>query len=522
MAERRRRRHRGRQQEVRNARTFGELGLSQAALRSIGDMGYDEPTPVQAQAIPAVLGGRDVMAAAQTGTGKTAAFLLPALDRLGHTGRGQGPLMLVVTPTRELAQQITDVANVVGAQTRHRTTVVVGGVGYEPQKDALARGCDVLVATPGRLIDLLDQGACSLGQVEVLVLDEADRMLDMGFLPDMRKIVARTPRNRQTLLFSATLSEDVLSQTSSLVKDPVRVEIAPKGTAAETVRQYVLGVSPEAKKRLLPELLKREGTDRVIVFVKGKHRADQMCRILRRSGIGCAPIHGNRSQNQRARALAQFMDGEVGVLVATDVLARGIDVPEVAYVLNLDVPHEAEDYIHRIGRTGRAGERGWALTLCTEDEYLDLRDIEQLMGTVIPDYPHAEGLDLGAHPCEMDPARNPRDRLPGKKARKRMAKAREEARAKGESARAATHKPETSAPKVSVAASKPESRSNSGKPRPKAGSKSNPGAASKPRQTATGATKPKKSRAKRSASKPSGASPRRHPGDRRGMNRRGA
>ena len=382
MAERRRRRHRSRQEAVENTRTFEDLGLSQAALRSIGSMGYDQPTPVQAQAIPAVLEGKDVMAAAQTGTGKTAAFLLPALDRLGHAGRGQGPLMLVVTPTRELAQQITDVAKTVGAQTRHRTTVVVGGVGYEPQKDALARGCDVLVATPGRLIDLLDQGACSLGQVEILVLDEADRMLDMGFLPDMRKIVARTPRNRQTLLFSATLSEDVLSQTSSLVRNPVRVEIAPKGTAAETVRQYVLGVSPEAKKRLLPELLKREGTDRVIVFVKGKHRADQMCRILRRAGIGCAPIHGNRSQNQRARALSQFMDGEVGVLVATDVLARGIDVPEVAYVLNLDVPHEAEDYIHRIGRTGRAGERGWALTLCTEDEYLDLRDIEQLMGTV--------------------------------------------------------------------------------------------------------------------------------------------
>ncbi len=517
MAERRRRRHRSRQQEVQKTRTFEELGLSQTALRSVGDMGYDEPTPVQAQAIPAVLEGRDVMAAAQTGTGKTAAFLLPALDRLGHAGRGQGPLMLVVTPTRELAQQITDVAKTVGAQTRHRTTVVVGGVGYEPQKDALARGCDVLVATPGRLIDLLDQGACSLGQVETLVLDEADRMLDMGFLPDMRKIVARTPRNRQTLLFSATLSADVLSQTSSLVRDPVRVEIAPKGTAAETVRQYVLGVSPEVKKRLLPELLKREGTDRVIVFVKGKHRADQMCRILRRAGIGCAPIHGNRSQNQRARALAQFMDGEVGVLVATDVLARGIDVPEVAYVLNLDVPHEAEDYIHRIGRTGRAGERGWALTLCTEDEYLDLRDIEQLMGTVIPDYPHAEGLDLGEHPCEMDPGRNPKDRLPGKKARKRMAKAREEAKAKGDSAQVATTKQVASAPKVTTSMPEPSSRSR--KPRPKSGAGS--GSGPKPKAT-TDTSAPKTTRTRKPASKPAGSSPRRHPGDRRGMNRRGA
>ena len=517
MAERRRRRHGSRQQAVQNTRTFEELGLSQAALRSVGNMGYDQPTPVQAQAIPAVLEGRDVMAAAQTGTGKTAAFLLPALDRLGHAGRGQGPLMLVVTPTRELAQQITDVAKTVGAQTRHRTTVVVGGVGYEPQKDALARGCDVLVATPGRLIDLLDQGACSLGQVEILVLDEADRMLDMGFLPDMRKIVARTPRNRQTLLFSATLSEDVLSQTSSLVRDPVRVEIAPKGTAAETVRQYVLGVSPEAKKRLLPELLRREGTDRVIVFVKGKHRADQMCRILRRAGIGCAPIHGNRSQNQRARALAQFMDGEVGVLVATDVLARGIDVPEVAYVLNLDVPHEAEDYIHRIGRTGRAGERGWALTLCTEDEYLDLRDIEQLMGTVIPDYPRAEGLDLGEHPCEMDPARNSKDRLPGKKARKRMAKAREEAKAKGELAQAGKPKPAASSSRPKPTTSKSGSgkpTSEPGKPKPKPG---------KPRSKETAASTPthKKARAKKAASKPAGSSPRRHPGDRRGMSRRG-
>jgi ATP-dependent RNA helicase RhlE len=216
----------------------------------------------------------------------------------------------------------------------------------------------------------------------------------------------------------------VLAHTSSLVKNPVRVEVAPKGTAAETVEQYALGVSEEAKKRVLVEVLRREGSNRVIVFVRGKHRADHLSRVLRKKGVNCAPIHGDRSQNQRARALLQFANGEVDVLVATDVLARGIDVSDVSYVLNVDVPHEAEDYIHRIGRTGRAGERGWALTLCSEDEYLDLRDIERLMGRVIPGYPRAEGMDLGERPAELDPSRSPKDRLPGKKARKRIAQSR--------------------------------------------------------------------------------------------------
>lgn len=411
-------------QQVRRGTAFEELGLGRSALSAVADLGYDHPTPVQARAIPAVLEHRDVMAAAQTGTGKTAAFLLPALDRLEHARRGQGPLMLVVTPTRELAQQIAEVAQSVCAHTHHRVAVVVGGVSYEPQKQAMRRGCDLLVATPGRLIDLLDQGACSLSQVSVLVLDEADRMLDMGFLPAMRKIVDKVPADRQTLLFSATLSDDVLAHTSSLVKNPVRVEVAPKGTAAETVEQYALGVSEEAKKRVLVEVLRREGSNRVIVFVRGKHRADHLSRVLRKKGVNCAPIHGDRSQNQRARALLQFANGEVDVLVATDVLARGIDVSDVSYVLNVDVPHEAEDYIHRIGRTGRAGERGWALTLCSEDEYLDLRDIERLMGRVIPGYPRAEGMDLGERPAELDPSRSPKDRLPGKKARKRIAQSR--------------------------------------------------------------------------------------------------
>ncbi len=404
--------------------SFEDLGLGKATLAAVGDLGYTQPTPVQEQTIPAVLEGRDVMAAAQTGTGKTAAFVLPALDKLGHARKREGPLMLVVTPTRELAQQIADVAKTVAARTSHRVVSVVGGVGYEPQKMALSKGCDLLVATPGRLIDLIDQGCCDLRQVGVLVLDEADRMLDMGFLPDVRIIVRHIPEERQTMLFSATLSDDVIRPMRLLIHDPVRVQIAPKGTAAETVEQYVLGVEPQAKKRVLVEVLRREGAERVIVFVRGKHRADHLSNTLRRKGFSCAAIHGDRKQSQRARALSRFAAGEVDVLLATDVLARGIDIPEVSYVVNLDVPSDPEDYIHRIGRTGRAGKSGWALTLCTEDEYLSLRDIEKLLGKVIPNYPRVDGMDCGEHPFRPDPKRNPNDRLPGKKARKRMAAAR--------------------------------------------------------------------------------------------------
>ncbi len=403
---------------------FDELGLSDAVLAAVADMGHTTPTPVQAQAIPLALAGGDVLAAAQTGTGKTAAFLLPSLDRLGHARGGQGPLMLVITPTRELAQQIDDVAQTIARHTHHRVTTVVGGVGYEPQKDALRRGCDVLVATPGRLQDLIDQGCCNLSQVEVLVLDEADRMLDMGFLPAVKKIVAKTPQSRQTLLFSATLDDDAMRSTAGLVRKPSRVEIARKGTVAETIEQFALPVSLEAKNGLLIDLLKQEGSARVIVFCKGKHRADGICRRLRRAKISCAPIHGNRSQRQRENALRNFREGEVDVLVATDVLARGIDVPEVSYVVNFDVPADAEDYIHRIGRTGRAGESGWAITFVTEDDYLSLRDAEQLMKAVVPPFPRAGSLELGERPPVLDPDRDPMERLPGKKARKKMAEER--------------------------------------------------------------------------------------------------
>ena len=414
---------------------FDQLGLSEKVLAAVAEMGYEEPSPVQRGAIPAVLEGRDVMAAAQTGTGKTAAFLLPTLDRLGHAAKGQGVLMLVVTPTRELAQQIEACARVICKQTGHRCAVVVGGVGYEPQKAALARGCDVLIATPGRLIDLIDQGAANLSDVSVLVLDEADRMLDMGFAPAMRRIVSKTPATRQTLLFSATLGDDVLSTTQELVKDPIRVEIAHKGTAAQTIDQYVLGVAEKEKVRILTDVLKREGSKRVIVFCRGKYRADMVCRKLNKAGITAAAIHGNRTQGQRETALRRFANGEADVLVATDVLARGIDIAEVSYVVNLDVPSDAEDYIHRIGRTGRAGQFGWALTFVAEAEYFDLRDIEALMGKLVPDFPRAEGIDCGANAFVPDPNRKPTDKLPSKKARKKMLEQKAAAEAAGEAGR---------------------------------------------------------------------------------------
>ena len=409
---------------------FSDLGLSEAVLNAVETLGYEQPTPVQAQAIPYVLEGRDLLAAAQTGTGKTAAFLLPTMSRLGHSERHRGPKMLIVTPTRELAQQIADVCATIEGRTHHRSYTVVGGVGYEPQKAALRRGLDILVATPGRLVDLIEQGEAHLDDVEVLVLDEADRMLDMGFLPAMRKIVGQTPSSRQTLLFSATLDEDAIGGIRDLVTDPAIVEIAHKGSVAETIDQFALPVSLEAKNALLPEVLKHEGPKRVIVFCRTKHRADAACRRLRRANISCAPIHGDRSQNQRERALRAFRDGSCDVLVATDVLARGIDVSDVRYVVNFDVPVDAEDYIHRIGRTGRAGEAGWALTFVTENDCDELYAAEKLMGKIVPPFEPSYELELGDKPVELDPNRDPEDWRPlGKKARKKREEARKAATA---------------------------------------------------------------------------------------------
>ncbi len=420
------------------APAFAELGLGSKVMAAVADLGYDAPTPVQAGAIPAVLAGRDVLAAAQTGTGKTAAFLLPSLNNLPHAnrrrvrgkGNGEGPFMLVVTPTRELAQQIEEVCRTVSKHTGHTSVTVVGGVGYNPQRNALKQGCDVLIATPGRLIDLMEQGSASLDQVKVLVLDEADRMLDMGFLPAIRTIVAATPEKRQTLLFSATLDEGAVGSITNLVNEPERIEIAPATSTAETVDQYVLPVSLEAKNAALAQILKKAGTQRVIVFTRTKHRADACRKRLTRADISCAAIHGDRSQAQRERALRSFRDGNTDVLVATDVLARGIDITDVSYVVNFDVPEDPVDYIHRIGRTGRGGGVGWSLTIVTEQDIDEFLDIEALMGKTV-DLWDGSGIEVGESPVYLDPDRVPAAKVPGKMAKKKRRSAkRKQAQAK--------------------------------------------------------------------------------------------
>ena len=378
---------------------FNELGLSENMMRAVERMGYERPTPVQEQAIPLLLEGRDVIAAAQTGTGKTAAFALPSMDTLGHAKGGTGPLMLVVTPTRELAQQIGEVAGQISLSTHHRITTVVGGLSYKPQIDKLRRGTDVLIATPGRLIDLMDQKAVRLADVRVLVLDEADRMLDMGFLPAVKKIVAATPRERQTLLFSATIDKSIMDIASSMLRDPATVEIARKGDVAETVDQFIIRTPQSVKPSLIKAVLEEKGADRVIVFARTRSRADSTCRRLRRAGYAVEAIHSNRSQNQRRRALEKFASGEVNIITATDVLARGIDVDQVDYVINYDIPEQAEDYVHRIGRTGRAGQRGFAVSFVTPENSAELRAIEKLVKQSIPEL-QLEDFDMAAATAE--------------------------------------------------------------------------------------------------------------------------
>ncbi len=382
--------------------SFDNLGLDDRLLKAVRSMGYTSPTPIQRDAIPYVLEGRDVVGCAQTGTGKTAAFVLPLMQRI--TAKPGGPRALVVTPTRELALQIEGVASQVAKATGHRVSVAYGGAGYDPQIKALKRGVDMLVATPGRLIDLMERGVAKLGNVEVLVLDEADRMLDMGFWPQVRKIIATIPPERQNLLFSATMSTDVMRIVNSTLHDPVRVEVAPSAKPIELIEQQVYPVSGQQKAQLLVHLIGQEGVDRAIVFTRTKHRADRVTKVLQQSGIKSAAIHGDRSQSQRQSALDNLKTGRCSVLVATDVVARGIDIDDVSHVVNYDLPNSADDYVHRIGRTARAGKSGVAISLLAPEEHELLRDIEVKIGTVLSTH-DAPGFEYSQQRLVPNPER---------------------------------------------------------------------------------------------------------------------
>jgi ATP-dependent RNA helicase RhlE len=359
---------------------FSKLGLRPELTRAVRDAGYEQPTPIQIEAIPPLLAGSDLIGVAQTGTGKTAAFVLPLLDRLTRTASSRQPRALIVAPTRELALQIEESLRNYSRHLRFRTAAVYGGVGEAPQIAALRRGVDIIVATPGRLIDLAGQGHLRLDQLEILVLDEADRMLDMGFLPAIRRIVAMVPARRQTLLFSATLSREIEQIAAAFLRDPVVVQIGRRSVPTETVTQAVHEVARDQKNELLIHLLGDAGMTSVIVFSRTKHGADKIARKLAAAGHSAATIHSNRSQAQRVRALQQFRSGAVRVLVATDIAARGIDVDGISHVVNFDFPQVPEDYVHRIGRTGRASAAGEALSFITPDDQANLRRVEGIVG----------------------------------------------------------------------------------------------------------------------------------------------
>jgi ATP-dependent RNA helicase RhlE len=367
---------------------FAALGLSEPLLRAVADTGYTEPTPIQEKAIPRVLEGGDLLAAAQTGTGKTAGFTLPLLQRLSArpTKRAGHPRALVLTPTRELAAQVEESVRNYGKYLPLRSMVMFGGVGFNPQVSALRKPVDVLVATPGRLLDHVAQKTLNLSEVEILVLDEADRMLDMGFIHDIRKVLALLPAKRQNLLFSATFSDEIKSLADRLLDNPALVEVARRNTASEQVTQRVHLVDRDRKTELLIHLIKEDNWFQVLVFTRTKHGANRLAEKLDKSGISAAAIHGNKSQGARTRALAEFKDGSLQVLVATDIAARGLDIDQLPHVVNFELPNVAEDYVHRIGRTGRAGRSGEAVSLVCVDELKFLKDIEKLIRQSIPQF----------------------------------------------------------------------------------------------------------------------------------------
>ena len=364
---------------------FAQLGLKAELLHAVSAQGYARTTPIQAQTIPLILQGRDVLAGAQTGTGKTAAFALPLLQRLSDSAKqGRHPRALILTPTRELAAQVGESIATYGRFLALRHAVVFGGVGFTPQAERLRRGVDVLVATPGRLLDHVGQHTVNLAHIEILVLDEADRMLDMGFIHDIRKVLAALPKRRQNLLFSATYSDEIKRLADGLLHQPALVEVARRNTTAETVTQVVHRVDQERKRELLSHLIGTGDWRQVLVFTRTKHGANRLAEQLARDGITSAAIHGNKSQSARTRALADFKSGKVRVLVATDIAARGLDIDRLPHVVNYELPNVPEDYVHRIGRTGRAGEEGAALSLVSSAERKLLADIQRLLKRELP------------------------------------------------------------------------------------------------------------------------------------------
>jgi len=394
--------------ETKKYMTFDKLGLSPELLRAVSDQGYTTPTPVQAQSIPVILEGHDIMAGAQTGTGKTAGFTLPMLEILNreHAERGgqssnrggrRHIRVLVLTPTRELAAQVNESIVTYGKHLSLRSTVVFGGVGIQPQINKLNHGVDILVATPGRLLDLVNQKKCDLSKVEMLVLDEADRMLDMGFIHDIRKVLALVPKNRQTLLFSATFSSDIKRLASGILKSPRLIEVSRNETAHQ-VTQVVHPVGKSRKREMLSYLIQTGEWKQVLVFTRTKHGANKLTKQLVIDGIQAAAIHGNKSQTARTNALKDFKKGAIRVLVATDIAARGLDIDQLPHVVNFELPNVSEDYVHRIGRTGRAGRSGEAMSLVCNEEVKHLRGIEKLIGKKIPqvDVPGFEA-DISVH-----------------------------------------------------------------------------------------------------------------------------
>jgi len=386
---------------------FTDLGLTPAILRALATLGHGTPTPIQQQAIPLVLEGHDLMAAAQTGTGKTGGFALPILTKLFPEGAprptARAPRVLVLTPTRELAAQVHDSFKQYGAHTTLRAATIFGGVGMQPQVDALRRGLDVLIATPGRLLDHLGQRTADLSAIDTLVLDEADRMLDMGFLPALKRVLNYLPKQRQTLMFSATFSDDIKQLAAQFLRAPREVSVTPRNTIAETITHRVHPVDASRKRNLLIDVMAQDSRRQTLIFSRTKHGANKLAEVLEGAGFRAAAIHGNKSQGARTKALSDFKSGRITALVATDIAARGLDIPQLPVVINFDLPMVAEDYVHRIGRTGRAGETGQAISLVSHDESGLLRDIQRLIkqDVLIENFPGYEPsgalrLDAGA------------------------------------------------------------------------------------------------------------------------------